>query len=73
MLFALLSLVAFQDAPAADPAAKPDKPAKICRVYEITGSRVSKRKICKTREEWNAEDRRAGEGAPNQNGNHGNH
>lgn len=73
MLFALLSLVAFQDAPAPQAGAESEKPAKICRSYEITGSRVSKRKVCKTRAEWQEEDRRAGDGAPNRNGVQGQH
>ena len=46
----------------AAPAAAPTKTAakeeafppdqKVCRIYEVTGTRIAKQKICKTREEW---------------------
>ncbi len=53
----LALMLAASDAPAATPpAAKPEKPKKICRAAERTGSRMSKR-ICKTADEWAIYDR----------------
>lgn len=55
-------------APAANPvsapaelAAAPASEAKICRTQEVTGSFVKKRKVCRTKREWQrlAEDHRS--------------
>lgn len=62
LTLSLAMLLATSDAAAASPttgapvAAKPEKPKKICRAAERTGSRMSKR-ICKTEDEWAVYDR----------------
>ena len=52
----LMLLIAAADTPAAPPAVAPEKPKKICRNAERTGSRMAKRK-CMTADEWAIHDR----------------
>jgi hypothetical protein len=71
LVFSLISGCAAGPAPtaaapsaAATPAeaaevAKFDPDQVVCRVYDSTGSRVRKEKICKTRAEWNEAAERA--------------
>jgi hypothetical protein len=57
LTFGLALLLAASDAPKpSSPAAVPEKPKKICRNVERTGTRMSKRK-CLTADEWAVEDR----------------
>jgi hypothetical protein len=45
-------------APATQQAAnKFDPDQKVCRIYEVTGTRIAKQKICKTRQQWEDETR----------------
>lgn len=45
----------------ADPATKPTEPVKIerdpvrCKIYQVTGSLISRKKICKSASEWRQE------------------
>jgi hypothetical protein len=43
-----------------EPSAKPSKP--ICRPVETTATRLGKRKVCKTPEEWKLHDRQSEDG-----------
>lgn len=52
----LALMVAATDAVPAPPPPAAEKPKKICRAAERTGSRMSKR-ICKTADEWAIYDR----------------
>ncbi|WP_152569438.1 MULTISPECIES: hypothetical protein [Sphingomonas] len=63
MLLLLAAATLFGADPAATPAATPAPaparaapPKKICRTYEVTGSRMGKDRICKTEAEWQDED-----------------
>ncbi|URD61412.1 hypothetical protein M8312_02545 [Sphingomonas sp. KRR8] len=46
----------------ADPANPPAQPApaagqkKICKTFEVTGTRMGKDRVCKTADEWQAEE-----------------
>jgi hypothetical protein len=61
MLFAMMLLASAQDTQAPQTPVAPAKPAKICRSIPMTGTRLGgQRKDCRTREEWQHEDRQAG-------------
>lgn len=59
-LIAAAGLVALAAAPlAAQTALVPEKEKKICRSEVSTGSLVARKKICKTKAQWDAERREA--------------
>jgi hypothetical protein len=52
---AALLLVTDQAPPAARPAPATSE-KKICRTFEVTGSRLAKQRVCMTADEWRMED-----------------
>ena len=51
--FALAALIATSPAVAQAPsAADPDADKRVCKRFEVTGSLVKKKKVCKTKAEW---------------------
>ena len=59
----LLSMIAAaslsQEAPAAPAAAAKKGAEKICKGITVTGSRLGRKKVCATKEQWEAQEREA--------------
>lgn len=57
LLIAVAMLGGSQTEPS--PATGQRKEPKLCRTYEITGSRIGVRTVCKTKSEWDLEKQQA--------------